>query len=397
MKYIIIIFISLLLTNFLGATSLPNTPLLILLVPFVVLELNNRSIFSGYIIAIIIGLIISMVSCYYYRDQSVFDTFRGSANFFYIMFYFMIRRINPSLAQMEKALLILAVIFSLSYIVQYIIYPTVIFSGAKDEFTDDIRIRLGAQGLGSLGYFFGLNKFLTWKKVNYLLLSILCFCVILLMGFRTMLAGLAIFTLIMIIRVYGFSWKIVFYGILATGVFVVILQLPAFSEKMNFMFERQEADNFNNSDYIRIVGLQYFTQDHFKNIGEFILGSGMPFEGTKYGNYMNSLTESGIYYVDWGLLGLSWIIGIFPVIVMILYSVKTYRIKVKKEYYYIGIWFLYLVVTSITTMEFYRHGNFVVQAIALFMVGKMFEYSIKTNLAKGNKNIRRFNEIPELR
>lgn len=388
MKYIIIVIASLLLTNFFGATSISNTLLLLALLPFVILGINEKSFFKTHIIAILIGLFFNMMSCYYYREQSVFDTFKASVVFYYIMFYFVLRRINPSLNQIEKSLFILILLFCICYIIQFTIYPTVIFKGMKEEFTDEIRIRLVAQGFASLGYFWGLNNLLIGKRkaINFFL-TFLCLCVIFTLGFRTMLAALAICTLIITIRYYGFSLRIFGYGILATIVFIAIIQLPFFDKIVNTMLERQSTENFSNPDYIRITQFLYFTKDHFNSTLEYLFGSGMAFEGTKYKDYMDGLTDSGIYFDDWGLLGLSWIIGIGPVLFMIAYALKAFRLKVEKENIYIGIWFLYLVLVSLTTGEFYRSGNLLVQAIALYMVEKAYiQKNVKLRLKKQSEN-----------
>lgn len=378
MKYIIVIFLTLLLTNFYGATPIPDVPekiLMLILLPFVVFELNNKSMFKPYIIALIVFLIINFLTTYAFRGQSIWLTFQVSQSFFFILFYFMLKSINPSLPEMEKALNWLIAIFCLSYLIQFVIYPLKLFITPYWSAGDGIRFTLIGQAFASLGYFYGLNKFLTDNKKLYLLLSILCFSVIFLMGFRSLLAGVAIATLIMTIRIYGFSLKLFLYGILAAGIFIAIIQLPVFAEKINSMLARQETQNLNNSDYIRVIAFQFFTEVHFTNSLEYILGSGLPFPGTEYGNYMTELTEQGLYYADWGLLGLSWMIGIPPVVVMIVYSTKMFVTKVDKKYCYIGIWFFYLVIASVTTMEFYRLGNFVVQAIGLFMFEKVVNNS----------------------
>jgi hypothetical protein len=101
-------------------------------------------------------------------------------------------------------------------------------------------------------------------------------------------------------------------------------------------------------------------------------------ESSNYGKYMESLTELGIFFDDWGLLGLSWIIGIIAVLAMIAYSVKSIFINVPYNYYYLGIWFIYILAISFTTREFYREGNFIVQAIALYVLEKIyFNYIIE--------------------
>ncbi len=365
------------MTNFFGATSFNNTILLGLMLPFVVLEIGKKALFKKEIILLLLGLMLNLLACQYFRDQSLFSTFRASANFIYIFFYFVLRYINPTLKETEKAMFILIILFCIAYIVQYIVYPTVIFRGAAIEYSEDIRIRLAGGGLSSLGFFMGLNKYLEEKDRKYLFLVFLCIIPIFLMGFRTMLGALVIFSFILFIKTYGFSWKLFLYGVLGIGVVLVLLQIPIFADKLNSMMERQQTDNFSNSDYVRVINFQYYTQQHFNSVLEYLLGSGMPFENTSaYARSMMRLQERGIFYVDFGLLGLSWILGIIPVLLMITYSIKAFLIKVSSQYYFLGIWFIYLVGISFTTVEFYREGNFVIQALVLFMVEKAYRQRI---------------------
>jgi len=384
MKYYVVIFLSLLMTNFFGLTKINNTILLGMMIPFVIIEFSEKSIFKWYIVAVFIGLCLSIISCYYFRGQSMLMTFKASVSYYYIFFYFVLKYLDVSIYKMETALLILIIIFCVCYIVQYIVFPKVIFSGGEDQniTTDNIRIRMVAQGLSSLGYFFGLNKYLhNNKKLHYLFLAILCFGVIFLMGFRTMLVMISIFTFLLIVRVKGFKWNILLFSLLACGLFVAMLQIPVFSEKLNGMMDRQQTEVLSNKDYIRVIQLKYYTHDHFKSFWEYIYGSGMTYsteqETSSYGRYMSRLPAVGIYWQDWGILGLSWIIGILAVISMIAYSIKAFLLEVPVAYYYIGIWFIYLVASSVTTMEFYRDGNFIVQSIALYMVEKFYnEYQL---------------------
>jgi len=385
MKYYIIVFLSLLMTNFFGLTKINNTILLGLMIPFVIIEFSEKSIFKWYIVAVFIGISLSIISCNYFRGQPMLMTFKASVIYYYILFYFVLKYLDIPISQMETSLMILVIIFCACYIVQYILFPTVIFSGVEEQLIspDNIRIRLVGQGLSSLGYFFGLNKYLhNNKKLHYLFLAILCFGVIFLMGFRTMLVMISIFTFLLIIRVKGFKWNVLLFSLLGCGLFIAMLQIPVFSEKMNAMLDRQQTEVLSNKDYIRLVQLKYYTQVHFKSVWEYIYGSGMTYstehESSAYGRLMGRLPDMGIYWQDWGILGLSWMIGMLAVISMIAYSIKAFLLKVPVAYYYIGIWFLYLVASSVTTMEFYRDGNFIVQSIALYMVEKFYnEYKLR--------------------
>ncbi len=374
MKLFIIIFLSLLFVNFFGATSIANTILLGMMLPFVILDITKRSLFKKQILIVIAGLICSIISCYYFREQPMLITFKNSAMFFYILFYFMVRYINPDIFQMEKAIIILTTALCLCYILQYMIYPTVIFSGAEKEYDEDIRIRLTGQTFSSLGYFLGISKYLKTKKLGYAFLSILCFVVIFLMGFRTMLALILIFTVVLIIKVNGFNWRFFLYSFFGVVLLFVLLQVPAIAGKVDSMLDRQQTQNFGNQNYIRVIQFQYFTQEHFKSFIEFIFGSGYPSRGTEitsYGIQMQGLLDMGITWMDFGLLSISWIIGIPTVLAMIAYAIKAYRLKIPKDYYYLGIWFGYLVTVSFTTADFIRPGCFIVQSLALFLVEKI--------------------------
>lgn len=373
--YIIIILFSLFLTRFFDATLIGKAIFLAPLLPFVFLQIFKKSIFKKSIFLFFLTLILSYISCFIFRGQSYYDTFVASVNFFFILYYFLLKQLNVSIVDMEKAFIGIILIFCLSYIIQFIIYPKVIFYGASIEY-EDVRIRLAGQGFASLGYFFALNKFLKNKgsKIFNIFLMTICFSVIMLMGFRTMLAGIVIFSFVMIYKIYKINWKIILYGLLVVFLFFMLSQIPIFTEKLNLIFERHQNANFSNSDYIRIIGFEYFFKEHFQSIWEFIFGSGMPRIGdtnTQYGDYIYSLYDIGIVWADWGLLGLSWMIGPIPVIIMLIYSIRAFFLKVPNDYSYLGIWFLYLIAISFTTKEFFRDGNFVVQAMALYLVEKV--------------------------
>jgi hypothetical protein len=387
MKTLTMVIWFLLMLQLFGAMDVPHAYLLLSMTPILVSEFLRKSKFKNYFVLLFLGLFINALSCKYFRGQSIALTLRGDSNFFYILFYFVFKKYNFSIPKMEKILCFLAVVFCACYIVQFIIYPVNMFLGPQDSWMykeEGLRIRMIGQGLSSLGYFFGLNKYLRKKKHEtcYLLLSILCFGTIFLMGFRTMLAAIAVFSLVMIIRVKGFSWKLFFYGALLCGIFIGALQVPIFAQKMDSMLQRQKTEVLTNKEYVRVKQFQYFTQKHFKNTWEYVFGSGIPFVrpktgsaqdfvGSDYGRKMKVLTDkSNINFVDFGLLSMSWAIGVPAVLAMIAYSFKAYRLKVSSDYYYLGVWFAYLVASSFTTLEFCRKGNFVIQALVLYLVEK---------------------------
>lgn len=365
--------------NFFGAIELQDKILFYIMMPFVFLKFSSTSIYKKLFIYLLVFLFVNILSCDYLRGQPVFLTFKATIPFIFVFYYYVLRYYNLSIEGMEKLIVVLAYSFCICYLIQYIVYPTIIFSGARvmeDFNAQGLRMRLTGQGLSSLGYFYALNNILNKNKQNKIIniiLMVLCFSVIFLMGFRTMTLFIVVMTFVAIIKVNGFNWKLVVYSTIILIFVNLSLQTKVASKILDQMSERQENENLNNDDYIRIAQWIYFTQNHFDSIGEYIIGSGYPAMGVDSGTYgkkMEKLQNDGINWVDWGLLSLSWIIGIPAVLVMILYSFKVILLKLPINYFYIKIWFVYLLVISFTTMEFYRAGNFIVQAMVLYIAEK---------------------------
>lgn len=375
---ILILFITLLYINFFGILNISNTILLISLLPFIATGLRKNIMFKNILVWFMIGLICNMISCYIYRGQDYFSSFKAMPIYFYILSYFLFAKLNPTLSTLNSAILYLIIIFDVIYITQFILLQIgIIFLPLNEELYSEAgssaRFRMIASGLVSLGVFWGCNRYILKKDFFSIAVCILSFIVIFLMAFRTMVFFSILFSGLLIIRLQGFSKKTLGIFIIGIIAFLLLLNIPIISEKFDYMWEKQfgsEAQTLNNKDYIRNVTLFYYINDHFKSILEYIFGSGLPFIDHPYHREIDFLGEQGIFFQDWGLLGLSWMLGIIPVGCMIWYSIKAAITKVDRSYYYIGVWFIYLVVSSITTSEFYREGNFVIQALCLFFIHK---------------------------
>ena len=386
-NFIVSILFILVMLDFFGGFHTGNKAILFFTIPFIILNYKNKSMFSKLIFIYLAGLFLSMLSSYYFRQQTIQESFWVYQSLYGILFYFIIKSFNLSIKDMEKIIIIIVSFFLVAYIVQYLVYPKLIFINEDQEYVGDIRIRMTGQALVSLGYFFCLNKQLANNKFNilYSVIIILCLLVIFLMGFRTMLLGIVVVTSIAYIKIIGFSYKLLVYSLIAIFGVVLLLQTPVVSEKIESMIERQQTDNFSNNDYIRLIQYQYYTKEHFKSIGEYVLGSGLPQRGNSssgikasaYGTYMDGLVSSGLNWVDWGLLSMSWVIGIIPILVIIFYSIKIFRLRVSKQYEYIGLWFLYLLVISFTTLEQLRPGSLTIQAFCFVLIEQIYNRQVK--------------------
>lgn len=114
------------------------------------------------------------------------------------------------------------------------------------------------------------------------------------------------------------------YMLLFLIVIGVLSQTSVVQNSINNMMKRQEAGaTFANEDYIRVIQFNYFTKEHFKSPVEYVFGSGIPNPRTKYGQPFYTVDPAlGPYngWQDWGIVGLSWMIGI-PAVLALLFPV----------------------------------------------------------------------------
>lgn len=362
--------------TFFGTVDITNTLLLILILPFVIIGIRRTYLFKKIIICLLAGLIMSMISSFIFRGQDFLSSFKASPVILMILFYFLICYIHPSIRNTEKSIVILVLIFDIIYILQFILYQRgIVFLPMNEDIMnsegEDVRFRMIGSGLATLGIFLGATKFLTLKDKKWLIIMCLSLLVILLMAFRTMIAFSVLFLFFLVLKIKGVKRETLFIFAGAAIVALLLLQIPVISDKVDYMWEKQFGDNaesLSNKDYIRNVTLYYYLYEYFKSPFEYFFGTGLSIPGTNLYKTFEYLGSMGIFYMDWGLLGLSWMIGVIPVLCMIVYSVKSFRLKVNPQYYYVGFWFMYLVLSSITTAEFFREGNFIVQALCLYMV-----------------------------
>ena len=224
--------------------------------------------------------------------------------------------------------------------------------------------------LVGIGLFYSLNKLLL-GNYKYLPFVVLAVVVMMLFGFRTLLFFSILFSIWMIVKINGFSYRLI-VGIIVLLIIIWGFSLTTFGqETFAAMLERQENDqNFGNKDYIRYTTLFYYYSQHFSNFIEFLLGSGIPNRLiiSNYGRYYDNLESFGIHYYDWGILGMSWMMGLMSLIAMVWYSVKAFFTKVPRNKLYLTLWFGYLLACGFTSAEFVRQGCFLIQGMVLYLI-----------------------------
>lgn len=162
MNVYVFLFLFLLIEKYFGLIDLRGGLLVLIVVVLGYKQWRIKSLFSTYIWMVYFFMFLSAISSYVYRGQTISQSFSADPTLLYLLFYFVLKRYHMTIVQIEKIIYISSLLFVISYIIQYMIYPIAIFSGAAvvNPEIDDVRFRLIGQGLASVGLFMGFNKYI---------------------------------------------------------------------------------------------------------------------------------------------------------------------------------------------------------------------------------------------
>lgn len=318
------------------------------------------------------------ISCIYstiYYHQNIIKVIGNSYTYLGLLFTFIIMKYKPTSIQLEKVIKYLSITFCCCYLLQWLIYPINIFTGSLDETninTEQFRMRMPGSICAYCLFFYGINKFILYKHKKNLLYAFLGFIPIIIMGFRSLTAAAAAFAVLMITFITRSVAKTFIWLIIGSILLIAVSQLNIVQTKFNEMVERQESgQTFENDDYIRFLEYEYFEEQFFTKPGEHFWGAGVPADKTTtYYQDMNDAIEILHYFwVDLGLIGLSYIIGIPAVLLLCGIICNCIRKTRSPQNQYIRFTLLTVLIGSIvTSMEIYRTGNILIISLYLCLI-----------------------------
>jgi len=355
-----------------------------------------KYLFTG----LFIFAIANCLSCYIYRQQAVWITFFHWSPIFLLFLFYPLSSLKYSVESWEKVLFSVFVLEVVAEVIQNLFPDLLLFNmtSSNEKFEEELRVRLYANAILYIGNLFCLNKALVQRehRMRFLLLYIISFVLMLLGGYRIVIAANLVSSTIMFFRlksVFGFKSFVVLLMVLFSFA-LVLSKTSIVQERIAEIIERSETQNFDNEDYARIITLNHYLFDYFKSPTERLFGSGMVFrsikpEGmkgivrpeSKYAAYVTSLSESfHIFPIDWGLLGLSWEAGIPATLILIFIAIMMIFFKTDDMYLYISSWGVFVLLFSLTNGRYYSHHNLIYTAILLVICDKL--YQLKRNSAE---------------
>lgn len=351
---------------------------IISIITFLVDYKKIRSNFKRVLLIFLFCIVINILGVWALRGQSIISSLRGTdlLNLLSIYSIFIWHKLKLSENNAKKILIYLMWIFIFCYLLQWFIFPYPLFyvegDGALDSFLSSggIRFRLQAQGIAFLSFFYSIYKIIKHGEWKDYFLMILSGAVIIMFEFRSQLIILPFIFILQLVYYSKYRRKRVFWSFFSIIIIGMLLMQSDFvADKIETLQSRNETQNFSNDDYIRFFTYDYYTKEVPLNFYEKIFGTGLDGIDGEYKEETSKAKEIGYIWGDWGLIGLSWKLGIPGVLCLIIYSLKAYKISRKTpDMHYIGLWFLFLVITGTFNREFYRYGIFAIQGFALYIL-----------------------------
>ncbi len=335
--------------------------------------------------AVLAFTIINMVWCSVNRAQTPIEYIIGSefTSMLCILSLFAIPSFHLDNKAVERVLEYVGVTIIIVYLLEYFLHiPLTMDAGDMEEFGESMRLRINGQCVIPLLYFKSLTKLTEKISVKYILLFLFCILCVFILGFRSQIAVLAFLSVVYFWKNNLLKGKNIFYILVTLGILLVFIQNNSVIQyKIGEMEERNETQNFDNEDYVRLRTYEYYTEILPNNIVDKVVGIGLPNANSQYGKHIQDLKDSFIVWADWGVIGLSWVWGIPTVICFILLFIKGFLTPVSREHSYLCYWCIFMVGGSIMTREIYRIGAFPIEGVVLYLVAQYRTDEIKLKIS----------------
>ena len=381
--FIWLMVILLLSTNFLGLEPFAdlvnaNTKPIILLkclilLPFAIKISKRKNEYTKWLLFLWIALVLNKISSCYFRGQSLAEVpFQGSFIYDFALFY-LIAYINPSIKQMEKAIIYLGIAALTIYFIQYLLLPKPIvesltsgWRAISDTKEFDIqRFSITGEIVIFLYGFYALNNFFIQRKGKYIIVVLAVLAFTILHGYRSLIVAFLVALVFLYFNINGLRFNKTTFSITALVVLSIFLinYTSIFDNVLGTINEKNEIQSSNSfAELDRIVEWNYF----YNSIGkpwEWIFGAG--FIGKNFDDI-----ELFFNWVDLGFIGLSFMGGIllsFCWLRMILLNMQ----KCEKKYFFLSAFSLFLIVASIALPTAFTNKAIVFQVLSFYLFFKL--------------------------
>lgn len=327
---------------------------------------------------IILSIFTSMFMAYYSRDQSIGQTILAQRALYYYLFYFALHQLKVSPRDIEKIFLALGIIYIALYLVQYFLYPTVLFDAYVRSDRGTVRIYLPGSDYMFITFFYSIQYFFRTNKFKYLIYSLLIFSIFILTGGRQTMATVVLVVVMFLFFDRKIKSRILLFSLGIIGVAAIFIIARDIFEAI--LVESRKDLNYGK-EYIRLRAAEFYLTDFFKNTWAYITGNGMYFTRSQYGKevfYYSSVRHFTLG--DIGIIGNYAIYGAFFVIAVLIICFKSLLIRFEADYFFIKLMFITM------TLSLFIAGGFASSDTICFVVLMLYMIDVSRSELIRNEN-----------
>lgn len=334
---------------------------------------NNKRFkaISNSIILLYLALILSSLSSLaIYGQNPLLSLFAARYFAFYLLFYILCFY-APTKEFIIKLITIFAIGYVLIFTIQILIYPAQIIPVNVDGLDRGLlRVRVEGVGFLTFGGLLALSHFLKTKKILFLLLFFIAVAYVFLLGFRTLIVIYIFSAIYLVYLVNKRNLKnILFSAIVLIVIGFIAINSGLLDDFYNTAMQRTEEQINKGDNYIRVKTFNFLFNYVTPSWEALVFGNGVAHESSSYGQLILNYgaKKNGYIVADLGLVGYLFYFGFFGLIAFLLVYLKVISAKEGENTLVIKVFFIYMILSSITTAEIFRAGMFGVSMVALYL------------------------------
>lgn len=390
-KDIWFIFICLSAINFFNPLNIisPETYKLIfyisVFIPFIFLLLDSKERYIPYpvfyIFLIFFGIFSGFICSVFIHEQSFSNSLIASLPYiFCFLCFFVFTWLNPSEFLLLKTLWIISLFSILVYIVNYFLFPTIIFGSTNIDSINTSRgmLRLPFFNLIIIVFFifYFINKGLYIKSKKPFYISFILFLCVIFSLTRQYILWTSILCGLLIFNKISFLKKIL---LISTLFFVYFCILPNITIYNSLIQTSKKEASEGIDNYIRVKAADYYINDAQDGFITKIFGNGVPaLHKSKWGKKLDeetnwSISHTGYYLVDVGWIGYYYYFGIFGIVGLVGLLIKSSLFRYANNFQYPSYWFWFIILISFTSGPVIYYGQLLYIVLIIFYI---YRYSL---------------------
>jgi hypothetical protein len=329
-------------------------------------EKRFHPFFGKEIFLILLSVILSMFTAYSGHGQSFAITFIAQRFMYFYIFYFLLHVLRVQPGDVENFIVIFGIAISILYLLQYVIYPRVIFDVRIAKERGTLRIFLPGVSFVIMNFFIALVKFFKQYEIKWLGLVFLSLMIIIFLGTRQIIFSVMLITIIYLLTSKQIKSKILLIPI---GFLALIPIFFLFENIINELLNLSERQGTGSDEVQRVKTITFFLTEFYPNKMAYFIGNGVDSQNSDYGVEIQRLRIDGNYYLsDIGIIGNYIRYGVLFLFSVFSILIKVFKYKLSDNLFYIKLYFSMIALLLVTGGDFGDVFSYVPLLMLLYLI-----------------------------